>query len=606
MSGVRLITCSAACLLVLLCVGGSARAQFPYSYTEDFTAGSTTLAGYVNSTLWSNGGVPPSGPYLYYMEVNRNRGLAFVGNNGRDAELTYRFPLTGASTARAIKGSFALDVSFPSEMSEFVPGRLECQTSSDGTGWSSARVLEEGRQEIPLTSAGGVCYIKLTGAGVVIDNIDVDLSSQPVTIQVPRDFPTIQAAIDNASDDDVIELAGRTYRGPGNRDIDFKGKAITVRGAGEAKDTILDCEGVAGRAEGGHRGFYFHSGEASGAVVSNLTIRGGRIYGSQVPANPLPSVRDPIGGGIYCAFSSPTIANCIIEDCGAELGGGIGGVGADPVISECTIEECIAGELGTATSGGRGAGIGLIANSNATISKCIIRANAAYRNSFGAGLYFEKSAATVAGCTISNNIAAYSVRGGGAYCTGASTDVTASVTFRNCIFSRNAAIAGAGICVEGGAGSPRCRVSVINCTIAQNEFLPGAVTGAAGGVQSSGADVVVTSSILWGNAGKGLVITDSLLRDTVTYSDIQGSYSGSRQHQYRSPVRERGRGGLSSEIEVQPLRSGLRTMGVRSGLPQPLHRRRRSLGLRQRGTPAKRQPDQHGSLRRHKRGQPRT
>ncbi len=525
MSSVRLTTCSGACLLVLLCVTGLVRAQFPYSYSEDFAADRASLTGYVNSTLWSSEGVPPSGPYLYCVEIDGNRCLAFVGNNGRNAELTYRFPPTGTPAARVVKGYFALDVSFPPEMSEFVLGRLECQTSSDGTGWSAARVLDEGWQDIPLTSASGVCYVKLTGAGATIDNIDVYLSSQPVTIQVPRDFPTIQAAIDNANNDDIIEVATGTYRGQGNRDIDFKGKTVTVRGAGEAKYTILDCEGVAGRAEGGHRGFYFHSGEGSGAVVSNLTIRGGRIYGSQVPTNPEPRVSDPIGGGIYCANSSPTIANCIIVDCGAELGGGIGGVRADPVISECTIEQCIAGELGTATSGGRGAGIGLIANSNATISKCIIRGNAAYRNSFGAGLYFQQSVATVAGCTISNNIASYSVRGGGAYCTGGSTRTTTGVTFRNCIFSRNAATAGAGICVEGTAGSPRCRVEVVNCTIAQNVLQAGAVAGAAGGIQSSAADLVVTSSILW-STGKALAITGSMLADAVTYSDIEGAYSG--------------------------------------------------------------------------------
>ena len=225
MSGVRLITCSGLCLLVLLCVAGSVRAYFRTATPRTSRRAGATLAGYVQLDVVVQEGVPPSGPYLYYTEVNRNRGLAFAGNNGRDAELTYRFPPTGASAARAIKGYFALDVSFPSEMSEFVPGRLEYQTSSDGTGWSAARVLEEGCQEIPLTSASGVCYIMLTGAGVVIDNIDVYLSSQPVTIQVPRDFPTIQAAIDDAGDDDVIELAGRTYRGPGNRDIDFQGQS---------------------------------------------------------------------------------------------------------------------------------------------------------------------------------------------------------------------------------------------------------------------------------------------------------------------------------------------------------------------------------------------
>lgn len=518
----------------MLCVAGSLRADWTYQYTDDFTAGKAALDGYRHSTFWPKEQVPPPEPYLYYVEIDRNRGLAFADYKGQKAELGYRFPPASAPAVRAIKGVFALDVSFPSnaEISQAPPGRLEYQTSPDGTGWSTARVLEEGHHEIPLTSAGGVCYILFSGTRAVIDNIDVYLNSQPVTIRVPQGFATIQAAIDAAGDGDVIEVAKGTYRGPGNRDIDFRGKAVTVRGAAGARDTILDCEGLAARAEGGHRGFYFHQSEGPDSVLSDLTIRGGRVFGSQVPPDPLrwaPSAAHPIGGGIYCEFSGPTIANCIIEDCGAELGGGIGGVGAQPMIADCVIEECIAGGIGTTAPGGRGAAIGLIGNSNATITKCTIRANAGYRNSYGAGLYFQQSIATVAGCTISENIAD-SVRGGGAYCGGATTEVT----FRNCIVSENHADAGAGICAEwvldaslpAAIRSQRCRVNVVNCTIARNELLPAAVIGAAGGVQSSGADVIVTSSILWYNKGKALVIADSMLRDTVTYCDIEGGYSG--------------------------------------------------------------------------------
>ena len=40
------------------------------------------------------------------------------------------------------------------------------------------------------------------------------------------DYPTIQAAIDDSNDSDVIILAPGTYTGAGNRDIDFKGKPL--------------------------------------------------------------------------------------------------------------------------------------------------------------------------------------------------------------------------------------------------------------------------------------------------------------------------------------------------------------------------------------------
>ena len=533
MSNVRLTTCSGLCLLVMLCAAGSVRADWTYEYADDFATGKAALDGYRHSAFWSKERAPLPEPYLYYIEIDRNRGLAFADYKGQNAELGYRFPLTSTPAVRTVKGVFALDVSFPSnpEISQAVPGRLECRTSPDGMGWSTAQVLGAGRHEIPITSAGGVCYILFSGTRVVIDNIDVSLNSTPVTIRVPQSFATIQAAIDAAGDGDVIEVAKGVYSGPGNRDIDFRGKAVTVRGAAGAKDTIIDCGGSAAKAEGGHRGFYLHLSEGADSVLSDLTIRGGRVFGSQIPPDPprwTASAAHPVGGGIYCEFSSPTIANCIIQDCGAELGGGIGGVAAQPMIEDCVIEECITGGLGTAASGGRGGAIGLIGNSNATITNCIIRGNSGYYGSYGAGLYFQQSTGTVVGCTISDNTA-FSVRGGGAYCGGATTDVT----FRNCILSKNRADAGAGICAEWvldaslspAIRSKRCRLSVVNCTIARNELSGPTLPGAAA-VQSSGAEVVVTSSILWANKGKALVITDSPLRDAVTYCDIEGGYSG--------------------------------------------------------------------------------
>jgi len=43
------------------------------------------------------------------------------------------------------------------------------------------------------------------------------------------DYPTIQAAIDDACDGDVIYLFPGTYTGDGNRNIDFLGKSIIVQ-----------------------------------------------------------------------------------------------------------------------------------------------------------------------------------------------------------------------------------------------------------------------------------------------------------------------------------------------------------------------------------------
>ena len=107
-------------------------------------------------------------------------------------------------------------------------------------------------------------------------------------IHVPRDFATIQAAIDAATELDSVVVSDGTYRGEGNRDIEFGGKAITVRSANGPSNCIIDCEGTESEE---HRGFYFCGHEEPDSVLEGLTIING--YASE-------------GGGIYCYVSSPT------------------------------------------------------------------------------------------------------------------------------------------------------------------------------------------------------------------------------------------------------------------------------------------------------------
>lgn len=71
------------------------------------------------------------------------------------------------------------------------------------------------------------------------------------TLHVPGDYATIQAAVDAAVNGDVVEIADGVYTGAGNKNLDFGGKAITVRSAaGDPTFCIIDCEdgGVAGGA----------------------------------------------------------------------------------------------------------------------------------------------------------------------------------------------------------------------------------------------------------------------------------------------------------------------------------------------------------------------
>ncbi len=122
-----------------------------------------------------------------------------------------------------------------------------------------------------------------------------------VGLEPGYDFADIQAAIDAASDADVILVVDGTYTGPGNRDIDFHGRAITVRSINGPDYCRIDCRGQG-------RGVLFHSGEEETSVFDGFAIAHGSAE---------------MGGGICCTeMSSPTISNCVFEENEADHGGG--------------------------------------------------------------------------------------------------------------------------------------------------------------------------------------------------------------------------------------------------------------------------------------------
>lgn len=523
-------------------------ADWTYDYADDFSSNDVESNAYLHSTFWTLDASPLPEPYLQYLENATGRSLLFVDYADEPARLGLCLPVMTMDTHRIFTGTIQVDVEFPCNetVSQFpTAGRLSCSTSSDGITWSGPQYLYAGHNTISIASHMGKCYIVFSGVRAAIDNIKVSLWAPATTIRVPADYATIQEAIDAARTGDVVEVAPGIYTGSGNWDIDFGGKRITVRSADGAARTIIDCGAPAASSR---RGFYFHQGETPDSVLSGFTIRRGRVYGKDIPADPLrwtQSASHPIGGGIYCEFSSPTIAGCVIDDCHAELGGGIGVVGSGPTLINCTIQQCLAGGLGSGGAGGRGAGIALVGESHATITHCEILSNRTYYDGWGTGLYVLHSSATVAGCTFafSDNFGTGLLRGGGVYCGGDDTDVT----FRNCIFSNNQADAGAGLLIERTttalpsvtASNRRCAVAVLNCTIAENALTYSLGSSAAGGINSNGVLLTIASSILWGNDGAALTIANAG-DASVTYSDIQGSYPGtgnlSVDPQFASPA----------------------------------------------------------------------
>jgi len=155
------------------------------------------------------------------------------------------------------------------------------------------------------------------------------VSAFAATYYVPDDFGTIQAALDGAGEGDEIIVRDGTYTGAGNKNLDFLGKALTLRSENGPENCIIDCE------QSG-RGFYLHSNETQASVIDGFMVTNGLVYAEY----------GEDGGGIYLSGSSPTISNCIISNNSAYPGSGrayhrAGGIFSDelssPKISDCAI-----------------------------------------------------------------------------------------------------------------------------------------------------------------------------------------------------------------------------------------------------------------------------
>ncbi|MHC4095446.1 MAG: right-handed parallel beta-helix repeat-containing protein [Planctomycetota bacterium] len=370
---------------------------------------------------------------------------------------------------------------------------------------------------------------------------------------VPSQYSTIQTGIDAAVNGDDVIVAPGTYTGDDNRDIDFKGKAITVRSTkpndpNVVAATVIDCQNVSG-----HRGFYFHSGEGPSSVISGLTITGGRSTS---------------GSGIYCSGSSPTIENCIITNNEVTSGSNAygGGIcctgGSSPIISNCTISNNTV--LGNWTYGG---GVSCNSGSNPTIENCTISYNVMqsgdYHNSCGGGVYCSSDGiAAIDNCIINNNIAIGGKgyyddmrptgippgdgKGGGIY---GRVDISNSVVRENDVrFVREGEwpweVFGGGLYCIGSCSITNClitdhdlwyindpielygpaiychpgsNVTITNCTISNNRFGDPAMVDCKGTAQ-----VTITNSILWNNEPGDDVKSDF----SVTYSCIEQIVSG--------------------------------------------------------------------------------
>ncbi len=245
---------------------------------------------------------------------------------------------------------------------------------------------------------------------------------ESVTILVPGDADTIQAAIDASKTGDTVLVSDGTYTGTGNKDLDYRGKPIIVKSVNGQENCVIDCENSG-------RGVNFESGETAFSVFQGFTITNGYVT--------------QYGGGIQCAGTSPVIADCTITNCDASYSGGIDTANGEPFITNCVISECSAQNGGgiycfyadptitncsfiSNTASNAGAGIGFL-YSDGDIRNCMLRNNAA--GDSGGALYIADSAPIISNCSLVDNSAGNDC--GGMYCLDSSPILINSIIWDN-------------------------------------------------------------------------------------------------------------------------------------------------------------------------------
>jgi hypothetical protein len=347
-------------------------------------------------------------------------------------------------------------------------------------------------------------------------------SDDPVRVE-PRDprvlsvspdgkgeYPTIQAAIDASINGDTISLENGRYDGPGNLNLDFGGRAIVLRSL--SGNPIYCVIGSGSLTPEEYRGFHFHSGEPSTAVVEGITIEHGEIIGG--------------GGAVLCEGSSPTFRNVVIESNGntAVLVSGA----ASPTFVVCVFQRndgafsCRGGSahfVGCTFrwnySDGSGAAVGVY-YASVVLQDCVFLGNGA---GFGGAAIegwstSEAGRATVSAsrCLFLDNTGSY--HGGALYLMGTDFEIT------DCTFAGNQCgmNGGAFWCSYESGGV--IRGSVFH----GNSGTKGAAINVAGGAQLS-----IDDSIIAFNTGSEAIRCDTLfapVEAAIQCSDIYGNAGG--------------------------------------------------------------------------------
>lgn len=332
------------------------------------------------------------------------------------------------------------------------------------------------------------------------------------------DFPNIQAAIDSVVSRDVIELCDGTFTGAGNREVDYKGKAITIRSkSGDAEKCTIDCANSMGKP---YTGFKFVSDEGPGSILASVTIGNG-AYGIICGARGYPPLNPPRSG-------SPTIRDCILSN----NKGGSGGIGGSvyngggmlcvgksaPIIIRCRFFDNSAGAGGFIAGIFNGGGV-CCEESSPSLHNCSFVDNTApaqlTSGGNGGAMYCDAGAPILDGCTFSGN----SAKGAG----GAFACEGGRVALSNCVFSANHTGTGSTMSGNGGAAAfSDSGVTMSFCTFVGNQAMTGGAVWCHGGYLAGGAEVAnctfyenaaSTGGAIYVQSGPPATVTNTIIAD---------------------------------------------------------------------------------------------
>jgi len=170
-------------------------------------------------------------------------------------------------------------------------------THPSSTSSSSAGTSETSSSGASTSGSSG------SGASSTVKSTDhCDDPDHPVYISgTQRRFITIQDGIWGAETGDAVVVCPGTY----HENIDFKGKAITVRSHAGAAQTTIDGRGIDSVV-------VMENWEPAESVLEGFTLTGG-----------IAGPKRGHGGGIYVEWGSPTIRHNIIIGNAAMVAGGV-------------------------------------------------------------------------------------------------------------------------------------------------------------------------------------------------------------------------------------------------------------------------------------------